>query len=71
MISPPADPCTAGRSWWQPSNAHSAHEAGHLDVVAAHTVDVAIARGLAVLTADPDPLRAIDPDVEIEELPAP
>jgi len=52
--------------------AHSAHEAGHLDVAAAaHAVDVAIARGLAILTAEPGPLRAIDPDVEIEELPAP
>jgi hypothetical protein len=32
---------------------------------------VAIARGLPILTAQSDPLRAIDPDVEIEELPAP
>jgi hypothetical protein len=27
--------------------------------------------GFAILTAEPDALRAIDPDVEIEELPAP
>jgi hypothetical protein len=41
------------------------------DVAAAHAVDVAITRGLAILTAEPGPLRAINPTVEIEELPAP
>jgi hypothetical protein len=51
--------------------AHSAHQAGRFDVAAAHAVDVAITRGLAILTAEPDPLRAIDPTVEIEELPSP
>ncbi len=51
--------------------AHPAHQAGCLDVAAAHAVDVAITRGLAILTAEPGPLRVIDPDVEIEELPAP
>ncbi len=51
--------------------ARPAHQAGRLDLAAAHAVDVAIACGLAILTAEPDPLRAIDPDVEIEELPAP
>jgi hypothetical protein len=51
--------------------AHPAHQAGRFDVAAAHAVDVAITRGLAILTAEPGPLRAIDPDVQIEELPAP
>ena len=40
-------------------------------MAAAHAVDVAIIRGFAILTAEPGPLRAIDPDVEIEELPRP
>ncbi len=51
--------------------AHPAHQAGRFDVAAAHAVDVAVARGLAILTAEPGPLRAIHPDVEIEELPEP
>lgn len=51
--------------------AHPAHAAGRVDVAAAHAVDVAITRGFAILTAEPGPLRAIDPNVEIEELPAP
>lgn len=51
--------------------AYPAYHAGLLDIAAAHVVDVAIARGLPILTAQPDPLRAIDPNVEIEELPAP
>jgi hypothetical protein len=51
--------------------AHAADQAGRLDVAAAHAVDVAITRGLAILTAEAGPLRAIDPNVEIEELPAP
>jgi hypothetical protein len=51
--------------------AHPAHQTGRVDVAAAHAVDVAITRGLPILTAEPGPLRAIDPDVEIEELPAP
>lgn len=51
--------------------AHPAHQIEHFDVAAAHAVDVAIARGLAIPTSEPDPLRAIDPNVEIEELPAP
>jgi hypothetical protein len=51
--------------------AHPAHQARRFDLAAAHAVDVAITRGLAILTAEPDPLRAIDPNVEIEELPAP
>lgn len=50
--------------------AYPACQAGRLDVAAAHAVDVAIARGLTILTAQPRPLRAIDPDVEIEELPS-
>lgn len=49
--------------------AHGAHRAGHFDVAAAHAVDVAIARGFAILTADPGPLRAINPDIDIDELP--
>jgi hypothetical protein len=49
--------------------AHPAQQAGGVDVAAAHAVEVAIARGVAILTAEPGPLRAIDPDVEIEELP--
>jgi hypothetical protein len=49
--------------------AYPAHQTGRLDVAAAHAVDVAIARGFPLLTAEPDPLRAIDPDAEIEELP--
>jgi len=49
--------------------AHPAHQTGSFDVAAAHAVDVAITRGLPILTAEPGPLRAIDPDVEIEELP--
>lgn len=40
-------------------------------MAAAHAVDVAITRGFAILTAEPDALRAIDPNVEIDELPAP
>jgi hypothetical protein len=59
---------TAGRAGVR---AHPAHEAGLFDVAAAHAVDVAITRGFAILTAEPGPLRAIDPDVEIEDLPAP
>jgi hypothetical protein len=51
--------------------AHPAHRAGCFDVAAAHAVDVAMARGLAILTAEPGPLRAIHPAVEIEELPEP
>lgn len=51
--------------------AHPAHQAGLFDVAAAHAVDVATIRGVAILTAEPGPLRAVDPDVEIEELPAP
>jgi hypothetical protein len=49
--------------------AHPAHLAGAFDAGAAHTVDVAHQHGFAVLTADPAPLRAIDPDISIEELP--
>lgn len=51
--------------------AHPAHQAGRFDLAAAHAVDVAITRGLAILTAEPGPLRSIDPDVDIEELPTP
>jgi hypothetical protein len=51
--------------------AHPAHLAGRFDVAAAHAVDVAMTRGLAILTAEPGPLRAIHPDVEIEEVPEP
>ncbi len=51
--------------------AYLAHQAGHFDVAAAHAVDVASERGFAILTAEAGPLRAIDPDVEIEVLPAP
>lgn len=50
--------------------AHEAHETGLLDVAAAHAVQVALDRGLPVLTAAPAALRAVDPGVEIEELPA-
>lgn len=49
--------------------AHAAHQAGGFDAGAAHTVDVARQHGYAVLTADPGPLRSIDPDIPIEELP--
>jgi hypothetical protein len=51
--------------------AHQAHRAGYFDLAAAHAVAVATARGLPILTAEPGPLRAINPDLEIEELPAP
>ncbi|HEY6424150.1 MAG TPA: hypothetical protein VIY28_13060 [Pseudonocardiaceae bacterium] len=61
-------PSVAGRAGVR---AHAAHQAGRFDVAAAHAVDVAITRGFPILTAEPGPLRAIDPDVEIEELPAP
>ena len=57
---------TAGRA---SVRAHPAHQTGSFDVATAHAVDVAITRGLPILTAEPGPLRAIDPDVEIEELP--
>jgi hypothetical protein len=40
-----------------------------LDVVAAHTADVARERELPVLTGRPDTLRAIAPEIGIEELP--
>lgn len=50
-------------------HAHPAHRIGSFDVAAAHAVDVATTRGLPILTAEPGPLRSIDPDVEIEELP--
>lgn len=49
--------------------AHAAHRAGVFDAGAAHTVDVARHHGYCILTADPAPLRAIDPDISIEELP--
>jgi hypothetical protein len=51
--------------------AHAAHQVGRFDLAAAHAVDLAITCGLAILPAEPGSLRAIDPDVEIEELPAP
>lgn len=50
-------------------HAHSAHTAGVFDTAAAHTVDVARQHGYTILTADPTPLQAIDPDIPIEELP--
>jgi hypothetical protein len=42
---------------------------GHTDVAAAHTADVALERELPVLTSRPSMLRAIAPDIAIEELP--
>lgn len=44
--------------------------AGGWDGAAAHTVHVAQARGLAVVTADPGPLHALDPHLQVELLPA-
>jgi hypothetical protein len=49
--------------------AHAAHTAGAFDVAAAHAVEIALERDYPILTADPEPLRAIDPGVPIEELP--
>lgn len=49
--------------------AHAAHLVGAFDAGAAHTVDIARQHGYAILTTDPTPLRAIDPDIAIEELP--
>ncbi len=43
--------------------------AGAWDGAAAHTVLVAQQRGWPILTADPAPLRALDPGVPIELLP--
>ncbi|WP_028935022.1 hypothetical protein [Pseudonocardia spinosispora] len=40
-----------------------------VDVAAAHAVEVAIARDLPILTANPAPVRAISSAVQIEELP--
>lgn len=62
-----------GEDGGQPGGVHtnSAHQAERLDVAAAHAVDVAITRGLAILTAEPGPPPAIDPSAEIEELPTP
>jgi hypothetical protein len=51
--------------------AYPAYQVGLWDIAAADAVDVAIARGLPIATAQPDPLRAIDLDGEIEELPGP
>jgi hypothetical protein len=51
--------------------AHPAHQTGRFDLAAAHAVEVATARGFPILTAEPGPLRAINPDLEIEELPPP
>ena len=42
---------------------------GGWDGAAAHTVHVAQARGLAVVTADPGPLHALDPHLQVELLP--
>ncbi|MFN2496862.1 MAG: hypothetical protein ABR608_13280 [Pseudonocardiaceae bacterium] len=39
------------------------------DPIAGHTVWCGQQRGWAILTADPDPLRALHPDVDIEQLP--
>ncbi|MGH3771264.1 MAG: hypothetical protein ACRDRW_07700 [Pseudonocardiaceae bacterium] len=55
----------------------TAHEVGLLlaaadgrgDLAAAHVVWCWRRRGWAILTADPGPLRKLDPEVEIEELP--
>lgn len=49
--------------------AHRAHETGRFDASAAHAVELSMRRDYPVLTADPGPLRAIDPAVQIEELP--
>jgi hypothetical protein len=43
--------------------------AGSGDPVAGHTVWCGQQRGWAILTADPGPLRALDSDVDIEQLP--
>ncbi len=42
---------------------------GGWDAAAAHTVHVAQARGLAVVTADHGPLHALDPHLQVELLP--
>lgn len=42
---------------------------GRVDTAAAHTADVALDRDLPVLTGRPAALRAIAPEVGIEELP--
>ena len=45
------------------------HAAGHWDAGAVHTVLVNQRRGWPVLTADPVPIRRIDPQVEVDLLP--
>jgi hypothetical protein len=42
---------------------------GHGELSAAHVVWCWRRRGWAILTADPGPLRELDPNVELEELP--
>lgn len=49
--------------------AHDVHAGDRWDAGAAHAVLVAQDRDWAVLTADPVPLRAIDPAVPVELLP--
>lgn len=49
--------------------ARAVHADGRWDSAAAHTVHVAQTRGLAVVTADPTPLHALDPHLGIELLP--
>jgi hypothetical protein len=43
--------------------------AGQGEMVAGHVLWCWRQRGWAVLTAEPGPLRALDPEVEVEELP--
>ena len=49
--------------------AEDVHAAGSFDAGAAHAVLVARERGWPVVSADPAPLRAIDPGLPVEVLP--
>lgn len=49
--------------------AHDTHLTREYDAAAAHTVYVAASRDWPVVTAAPAPLLAIDPTVEVEQLP--
>jgi hypothetical protein len=50
--------------------ARVAHASNSWNAAAAHTVYVALDRSWPVLTADPVPLRAVDPAVQVDLLPA-
>ena len=66
VVVDPLDPSAAQRSGVLAADVHAS---GAYDSGAAHTVLTAQDRGWPVLTADPRPLRAIDPGLPIELLP--